>query len=74
LTELSKVKRNKPLMVLLLPVIVCMFLVGWAMYVTGQAASRAPQNPTKTRQTKQAKDHVTIGVIPVEESQEIVAH
>jgi len=61
-------------MVLLLPVIACVFLVGWVMYVTGQAGSGTPQNPTKQRQTKQAKDHVTFGVMQVEESQEIVAH
>lgn len=33
---LARTKRNKPLMVLLLPVIVTVFFVGWAMYISGQ--------------------------------------
>lgn len=70
LTALSKYKRNKPLMVLLLPVIVCIFLVGWAMYITGQSGSGAIK---RTRQTKQVKDHVTISAIPFEETQEVLA-
>lgn len=44
------------------------------MYVAGQTGSGTQQNPIKQRQTKQAKDHVTFGVLQVEENQEIVAH
>jgi hypothetical protein len=69
LVALNRVKRNKPLMVLLLPVIACLFIVGWVMYLSGQDGSGTPQ---KVRQTRPVKDHVTIGVIPLEESQEIL--
>ncbi|XHH08828.1 MAG: hypothetical protein ACFCUE_14865 [Candidatus Bathyarchaeia archaeon] len=71
LATLNKVKRNKPLMILLLPLVACIFLVGWVMCVAGQTSTAAPQ---KAGQTKQSKDHVTIGAIPFEESQEILAH
>jgi hypothetical protein len=70
LAALSKVKRNKPLMVLLLPVIVCIFLAGWAMYLTGRQGSSTYQKKGRTEQTK---DHVIIGAIPFEEEQEILA-
>ncbi len=57
-------------MVLLLPLVVCLFAIGWVMYVAGQSSSAKPQ----VKQTKQTKDHVTIGAIPFEENQEILAN
>ncbi len=71
MTALNRVKRNKPLMILLLPLVVCLFAVGWIMYVTGQVRSTAPQ---KAEQTKQKEDYLTIGAIPFEEKQEIYAN
>ena len=70
LATLKRAKRNKALMVLLLPVIVCMFFAGWVMYVTGRPGSGTPQ---KAESARRASDSVTIGVIPIEESQEIMA-
>jgi hypothetical protein len=67
---LNKIKRNKPLMILLLPVIVCIFFAGWVMYIAGRPGSGTPQ---KIKQVKPASDNVTIGVLPIEESQEIKA-
>jgi hypothetical protein len=69
LTALNKVKRNKPMMVFLLPVIACVFLVGWVMYVTGQSSSGRSQN---VKHARPVKDNVTISAIPFEE--EILAH
>ena len=70
LATLKRAKRNKPLMVLLLPVIVLMFFAGWVMYIAGRPGSGTPQ---KIESARQASDHVTIGVIPIEESPKITA-
>lgn len=70
LAVLNRVKRNKLLTILLLPIVVCMFAIGWIMYATGrQASERTPQKPAK-----QAEDHITIGALPLEEDQEITAY
>jgi hypothetical protein len=64
LTTLNKVKRNKAMMVFLLPVIACIFLVGWVMYVTGQSSSGRSQN---VKQARPVKDNIFISAIPFEE-------
>lgn len=71
LTALNKVKRNKPLMVILLPVIACVFLVGWVMYFTGQSSS-GKQQQIKQAKPVPVKDNVSISAIPFEE--EILAN
>jgi hypothetical protein len=47
-----------------------MFFAGWVMYLAGSKSSGTPQ---KAKPARQASDHVTIGVIPIEERQEILA-
>lgn len=44
---LVKTKRNKKLMILLLPIIVAMFIAGWIMYVSGRSGSGTPQKEPK---------------------------
>lgn len=64
-----KMKRSKTMIALLLPVILCVFVIGWIMYWIGDNASTQ-----KTRQAKPVKDNVTIGAIVMEENQKILAH
>jgi hypothetical protein len=54
---------------LLLPIIVCVFFLGWIMYWVGDTGG-AP----KRRQAKPVKDKITIGAIVREENQEILVH
>jgi flagellar basal body-associated protein FliL len=66
---LSKLKkRNKALVALLLPVILCVFILGWVMYWVGD------NSKNKTQPTKASKNNITIGAIVKEEEQEILAH
>jgi flagellar basal body-associated protein FliL len=62
-----KMKRSKTMIALLLPVIVCVFFLGWIMYWVG--------GDTKTSKNKSnpEKDNVTIGAIVMEENEEILA-
>ena len=53
---------------LLLPVFVCVFVIGWIMYWVGESATSH-----KTTQAKTVKDNVTIGAIVLEENEEILA-
>jgi flagellar basal body-associated protein FliL len=64
-----KTKRSKTMIALLLPVIVCIFILGWIMYWVGDNS-----NAQKNRHAKPVKDNVTIGAIVREENQEILAH
>ncbi len=71
ITSKLKTKRSKAMTVLLLPVFACMFLLGWVMYWVGDSASPQKNKHTKA---KPVKDNITIGVIPLEENQEILAN
>lgn len=51
-------KRNKPLIILLLPIFVCIFMVGWLMYWTGEPKGK----------TKQTTKQLTIGALTLEEN------
>ncbi len=64
-----KMKRSKTMIALLLPIIVCVFFLGWIMYLVGDNAGAQ-----KTRHAKPDKDNVEIGAIVMEENQEILAH
>jgi len=61
-------KRSKTMIALLLPVIVCVFFLGWIMYWVGDNAK------TSKNRAKPVKNNVTIGAIVMEENQEIQAH
>jgi len=63
----AKTKRNKFLIALLLPVIVCVFFLGWIMYWFGG------DTKTSKNKSKPAKNNVTIGAIVIEENEEILA-
>lgn len=58
----NRLKRNKGLIILLLPIFVCIFMVGWLMYWTGE-----PRGKTKHKTTEQ----ITIGSIILEENGKI---
>lgn len=45
----GEVKRNKPLLVLVLPLIVAVFLVGWFMYVIGQDLASKGAEPKRLK-------------------------
>jgi hypothetical protein len=61
-------KRSKTMIALLLPVFVCVFVLGWIMYWVGDSATSQ-----KTTQAKTVKDNLTIGAIVHEENEEILA-
>jgi len=53
-------RKNKQLLALLLPIILCVFILGWTMYWLGD-----------THKTKQkTKDNITIG--PIAETEETI--
>jgi len=66
-TSKSRRKRGKAITIMLLPLVVIMFVVGWCLYWIGS------QKRTGKAQRKPAeKEHVTIMPIVFEENQEIV--
>lgn len=60
----NKHKRNKGLLVLVLPLIVAVFLVGWFMYVVGQRGSGVASKDSKP---KGEFERFTFSEVPVVE-------
>ena len=66
-TSKSKRKRSKAMTIMLLPLLIFMFIIGWCMYWIGN------QKRMRKKQRKQSeKDNVTIMSIIFEETEEIV--
>jgi flagellar basal body-associated protein FliL len=63
----SKRKRSKAMMIILLPVLIFMFVIGWCMYWMG-----SQKRTGKTQRKPPEKDNVTIMPIIFEETQEVV--
>lgn len=40
----NKIKRNKTLIIILLPIILCIFMVGWLMYFKGEKTHGTAKN------------------------------
>jgi flagellar basal body-associated protein FliL len=62
----SKRKRSKEMMIMLLPLLIFVFIVGWCMYWVGDQ-----KRTGKTQRKPSKKDNVTIMPIILEETQEI---
>jgi flagellar basal body-associated protein FliL len=65
----TRKKRNKLTILLLAPVMVITFIVGWSLYWIGNTKHKQPQAPTSKKQTKQ--EPVQLIVIPRQEEQTI---
>jgi hypothetical protein len=65
----TRKKRNKLTILLLAPVMVITFIVGWSLYWIGNTKHKQPQSPTPKKQIKQ--DPVQLIVIPRQEEQTI---
>jgi flagellar basal body-associated protein FliL len=65
----TRKKRNKLTILLLAPVMVITFIVGWSLYWIGNTKHKQTQAPTPKKQTKQ--DPVQLIVIPRQEEQTI---
>ena len=61
-------KRNKAIIVLLLPVIIFLWIVGWSLYCIGH--QKEPQKAKPPSSTKE-EDHVHLIPIVLEEPSEI---
>ena len=63
----SKSKRSKAMIIMLFPVLIFVFIIGWCMYWMGDQ-----KRTGKTQLEPPKKDNVTIMPIILEETQEIV--
>jgi len=63
LAAVKKLKRNKAMTIVLLPIIVCLFFAGWLMYWVGE--------PRGNKRAKITTDHITIGAITLEEEKKV---
>ena len=59
LAAVNRLKRNKTMVIVLLPIFVCIFMIGWLMYWVGE-----PKGKIKAKKTT---EQVTIGAITLEE-------
>jgi flagellar basal body-associated protein FliL len=60
-------KRSKAMTIILLPLLIFVFIIGWCMYWVGDQ-----KRTSKTQRKPSKKDDVTIMPIILEETQEIV--
>jgi len=63
----SKRKRSRAMIIMLLPLLIFVFIIGWSMYWIGNQKRNG-----KTQRKPPRKDNVTIMPIIFEEPQEIV--
>jgi flagellar basal body-associated protein FliL len=63
----NKRKRSKAMIIMLLPLLILMFIIGWCMYWTGKQ-----KGTDKTERKPPKEDNVTVMPIILEETQEIV--
>lgn len=71
-TSKGKRKRNKAMIIMLLPMLIVIFIIGWFMYWMGdeKRTDKIQHKPPK-QQKQPEKDNVTIMPIVFEEPQEI---
>jgi flagellar basal body-associated protein FliL len=62
----SKRKRSKAMIIMLLPLLIFVFVIGWCMYWIGNQ-----KRTVKTQRKPPEKDNVTVMPIILEETQEI---
>ena len=67
-------KRNKLTTVLIAPILIIVFIVGWSLYWIGQSGQRNTKQPQKPiKKTTAEQDQVELIVIPLQEK-EILAN
>jgi len=71
-TSKGKRKRNKTMTIMLLPMLIVIFIIGWFMYWMGdeKRSTKTQHKPPKQHEQPE-KDNVTILPIIFEEPQEI---
>jgi len=65
-TSKNKRKRSRAMTIMLLPVLILMFIIGWCMYWAGNQ-----KRTNKTQRKPPKEDNVTIMPIILEETEEI---
>jgi hypothetical protein len=69
-TEKSKHKHSKAMIIMLLPLLAFLFIVGWCMYWVGEQAGTNKTNHKPAR-NQPKKDYISIMPIVFEEKQEV---
>jgi flagellar basal body-associated protein FliL len=66
----SRKKRNKLTTILIAPIIVIVFVVGWSLYWIGQSRHQNTKQPQKTaNKTHAMQDEIELIMIPQQEEQ-----